>query len=1120
MKGDFTRSTFRSSKHYSSVRMQQGRLQIDADWNEQADINAYLREAQALDMLVSEPASQAAEALILRGSSENRATMAAAPRTRPEGENADVFENFRLDPNPEARENEKKQGADIAIAPGHIYVDGVLCELTTPLSYLNQPDYPNAAAADLKEEGPYLAYLDVWQRHVTALDDPEIRERALTSVPDTATRVKTMWQIKLMPLSQDSKQGISLDEAIATLKDPKKGQLTITRSEQRNAAADSAQSMGNSLYRVEIHNSGPRGTATFKWSKNNGIVVARILEIANNTMTIENLAPDEVNRFSSGDWVEVIDTAHELRGEPGLLLRLTERTTNSKLVFDPATLSAAKDNPVAIEDFNPANSQNTFKVRRWEEIALSTDDAKLPMTLADSGFKISFPVAKTLESQSSEKSVRFYNTGDYWIIPVRSGEPDLPQLQSSTSANLSPQGIRHSKAPLALLNYKPANKETKTPAKFSLLQTQAEVNQDNTLPARGDYRLSFPALTRCLDSFGGVVQGSLEVQKNLFITQSRDEKGELVYGRLGVGLRNPQAGVHVEIKEPQMIGQMIKAAAQQAGDLQQWQGSNSYRTVVNAKGYLGLGVANPDSPLAVSGKIKLFDPDLTTINSQSFHGAIAFKSRELTLTAQAADQPLTLALSPAEKQFNFLGGALNVEKSVPNGEAQCFIAGKLTAEALQLGTSAVMTAISTDALTNNKTTLPTDHAVQSYVQTYVDGKVDPIERSVEELDLALKRETEFTIERFETVNGAIAANTQSIGTLLNQTVPNLQADISDINQTIDGAAPSGEPGLKNRIASVETAIEDLNAQSFVSQSALTGALLTKANIAGSNGRDFKVKNLVARHNLLIQTESPTDTALQTAARLQVQGFGESPFIVSGTLLPSKHEITTLEPLAAGDSITLASGETKLVTTVETLSNAADNTEPLKKVSLMPAFPSDLSENRFEYRRQSPIARFSDSTGTDQLTLTAQGNVVIGPIVPNNLFTNSPPTNVKLYVNGKVSATNITSESIAQLSSQTLKNNISDLSSQEAAVLLGQLNPVKFSDRADENQAIRTGFIAETVPDAVASADHQAVSPLNITAVLTKVIKDHHVTLARMSDIIQQQQTEIRSLNEKIARLSR
>lgn len=38
MRGDYSRDTFRLARHYSSVRLQQGRVVTDADWNEQADI--------------------------------------------------------------------------------------------------------------------------------------------------------------------------------------------------------------------------------------------------------------------------------------------------------------------------------------------------------------------------------------------------------------------------------------------------------------------------------------------------------------------------------------------------------------------------------------------------------------------------------------------------------------------------------------------------------------------------------------------------------------------------------------------------------------------------------------------------------------------------------------------------------------------------------------------------------------------------------------------------------------------------------------------------------------------------------------------------------------------------
>ena len=38
MKGDFSRETFDSVKHFSRVLQQQGRVQLDADWNEHTAI--------------------------------------------------------------------------------------------------------------------------------------------------------------------------------------------------------------------------------------------------------------------------------------------------------------------------------------------------------------------------------------------------------------------------------------------------------------------------------------------------------------------------------------------------------------------------------------------------------------------------------------------------------------------------------------------------------------------------------------------------------------------------------------------------------------------------------------------------------------------------------------------------------------------------------------------------------------------------------------------------------------------------------------------------------------------------------------------------------------------------
>src|SRR5262249_59688770 len=51
MKSDSSRNTFDARKHFSSVRMQQGRVQLDADWNEQQDIVAHRVRTESADTI-------------------------------------------------------------------------------------------------------------------------------------------------------------------------------------------------------------------------------------------------------------------------------------------------------------------------------------------------------------------------------------------------------------------------------------------------------------------------------------------------------------------------------------------------------------------------------------------------------------------------------------------------------------------------------------------------------------------------------------------------------------------------------------------------------------------------------------------------------------------------------------------------------------------------------------------------------------------------------------------------------------------------------------------------------------------------------------------------------------
>jgi hypothetical protein len=165
MKGDFSRTTFDPRKHYSGVLMQQGRVQVDADWNEQEAIQRRRTQVEARDVIGA------------CGAPEDAA-------------------GFEVD----------ITGTKLTIGAGRFYVDGILAESETDdLPYEDQPDLldpPSWTDALVQAGASYgLVYLDVWERHLTALDDRLLREVAL-GAPDTATRVKTVWQVRVLPLDR------------------------------------------------------------------------------------------------------------------------------------------------------------------------------------------------------------------------------------------------------------------------------------------------------------------------------------------------------------------------------------------------------------------------------------------------------------------------------------------------------------------------------------------------------------------------------------------------------------------------------------------------------------------------------------------------------------------------------------------------------------------------------------------------------------------------------------------------------------------------------------------------------------------------------------------------------
>lgn len=125
---------------------------------------------------------------------------------------------------------------------------------------------------------------------------------------------------------------------------------------------------------------------------------------------------------------------------------------------------------------------------------------------------------------------------------------------------------------------------------------------------------------------------------------------------------------------------------------------------------------------------------------------------------------------------------------------------------------------------------------------------------------------------------------------------------------------------------------------------------------------------------------------------------------------------------------------------------------------------------------------------DRITIDREGNVGIAvarPDHPLELASGAHVTAGGVWINS---------------SSRERKENIEALSADDALLALMALDPVVFNYREEQGEDY-VGFIAEDVPALVANRDRDALSAMDIVAVLTRVV--------------QEQQTRIRELEERL-----
>ncbi len=561
-KGDFTRDTFYAHRHYWSVFQQQGRVSLDADGNEQASILLNLLRGVSKEVIadgdagpnkqfnlvqITPPAGSTDRDFgimpghvfvdgiqaILNGwknpfsipsTAAANAGQVAVSQWLVDGipyQKGQYVIGVLVDPNnpadtpftstvPSSIDSLDPNSRTLTLKPALTAPAGPQSgyRLIRLPSFLHQPDYVptddeiKALNALSPNKNASLVYLDVWERHVSFVQNPWIREVALGG-PDTCVRSQLLAQVKIAfdLKSQDLRtfNADSLPVVKSALEDQyqpyNRGWLRARLKPVDSNNPDpcmchpDARYRGaeNQLYRVEIHLPGKArssstttvevaspasggsssSTPTFKWSRNNGCDVYPVISVKAAEVMLDSVGRDVRSTLKSGDWVELLDDILILQGKPGQLLQVSEVSAQDRRV----TLGSASTHDFVAKDPNHAHAF----LRRWDQKDPATGGASsgLPITEAatpqtdpwidlEDGIQIQFITALSPNLPNSPSGgnlvapVNVYRTGDYWLIPARTalqGSIEWPATTDNPPVPIAlpPHGIDHHYLPLGVV---------------------------------------------------------------------------------------------------------------------------------------------------------------------------------------------------------------------------------------------------------------------------------------------------------------------------------------------------------------------------------------------------------------------------------------------------------------------------------------------------------------------------------------------------------------------------------------------------------------------------------------------------------------------------------------------
>ena len=439
MGSDRARVTYDPKQQYRSVVMQQGRVTLEADWNEAAQITNEEIRKEALDFVG--PCGTPDDGY--------RVVVLSVPTNPP---------------------------FDFFIRSGTMYVGGMRVHLYDPVQYSNQPDWRDYGPEDPDwvdlssfTASPAIfptnefVYLYLREQEISAVEVPDLKDVALGG-PDTAQRTRLLQRfVRVSSQGKDCVSGLTAAQAKwqteglffdpDTMRLCSWSRLQVGFSNQTQTP-DPCQPLAqggyldpdNQLIRVQISGvDHATGNPKFLWGFDDASFLYRINIDSNNpqNLVFQQVPVDANHQPVTGQAVEVLRTAADLpnggdvAATSGFVFTLEQNyDPDSQSITIPTGLSLPTD-----YTFPAQSPPNQLFLRVWQQEVVFTPGQTV--ALGNTGLTVT---PQTLNNQP-------FHLGDCWMFAVRPATPQTVYPERYQNEPQRPDGPRLWACPLGVISW-------------------------------------------------------------------------------------------------------------------------------------------------------------------------------------------------------------------------------------------------------------------------------------------------------------------------------------------------------------------------------------------------------------------------------------------------------------------------------------------------------------------------------------------------------------------------------------------------------------------------------------------------------------------------------------------